>query len=85
MLNELVKTTKLSRVEITKIHTEFFRDCPSGKLDKKLFTKMYKELYPFGDATKFCQICYDSVCSCNIILHLVHFQHESHFFIFDLV
>lgn len=57
-LNELSKKTKLNRDEIIKMHKEFIRDCPNGKLDKKLFTKIYKELYPFGDATKFCNICF---------------------------
>jgi Ca2+-binding EF-hand superfamily protein len=57
-LAELSKKTKLSQEEITNMHREFIRDCPNGKLDKKQFAKIYKELYPFGDATKFCNICF---------------------------
>ena len=57
---ELSRKTKYKRDEILTLYAEFIRDCPSGKLDKKLFGKIYKELFPFGDSTKFCNICFQA-------------------------
>ena len=31
----------------------FKLDCPKGLLDKKKFTEVYKEFFPFGKAEKF--------------------------------
>ncbi len=59
-IDELMAKTALSRDEIKRMHGEFLRDCPNGRLDKKLFTKIYKQLYPNGNATKFCNICFQA-------------------------
>ncbi len=57
-LSEISRKTNLTKPEILKWHAEFLRDCPSGKLDKKLFIRIYKQSFPMGDATKFCKICF---------------------------
>ena len=57
-VSEISRKTNLTKAEILKWHVEFLRDCPSGKLDKKLFIKIYKQSFPMGDATKFCKICF---------------------------
>jgi len=57
-IEELSRKTKYKRDEILNLHSEFIRDCPSGKLDKKSFSKIYKELFPYGDSSKFCNICF---------------------------
>ena len=55
---QVAKKTNLTKQEILKWHAEFLRDCPSGRLDKKLFIQIYKQSFPMGDATKFCKICF---------------------------
>ncbi len=33
----------------------FQKDCPTGKLNKKKFTDVYKQFFPSGKAEKFCE------------------------------
>jgi hypothetical protein len=34
-------------------------DCPSGRLTKKEFIKIYEELFPTGKAKKFCDLVFN--------------------------
>lgn len=34
------------------------KDCPNGKLDLAQFEKFYKQIYPKGDAKKYCQAAF---------------------------
>ena len=34
-------------------------DCPTGRLSKKEFIKIYEELFPTGKATKFCDLVFN--------------------------
>ena len=51
--------TKFSHDEIEKWARGFQRDCPTGKLQKSEFVKIYNEFFPDGDATKFSQFVFD--------------------------
>jgi Ca2+-binding EF-hand superfamily protein len=42
----LEANTKFNREKIIAWHAAFISDCPSGRLDKKKFIKLYKELEP---------------------------------------
>ena len=57
-IEELCAHSKLTRNDILKMHSDFLVDCPNGKLDKKKFTTLYKQLYPQGDSKKFSNICF---------------------------
>lgn len=50
----LLANTQYTREQIMQWHRGFLKDCPSGQLDKKKFTEVYKEFYPQGKAEKFC-------------------------------
>lgn len=39
--------------QIKSHSTGFLKDCPSGKLSKQEFQKIYKQFFPFGDPTAF--------------------------------
>ena len=56
--NELARKTNMDRDEIIVWHREFIKDCPTGKLDQKSFSKVYQRAYPMGDSNKFCKICF---------------------------
>lgn len=42
----LENNTKFNRDKILAWHGAFLTDCPTGKLDKKKFVKLYQELEP---------------------------------------
>jgi Ca2+-binding EF-hand superfamily protein len=58
-LHALMVSTKMSREEILKWHAGFMIDCPSGRLSKKEFMKIYEELFPSGRAKKFCELVFN--------------------------
>ncbi len=58
-LHALMASTKMSREEILKWHAGFMIDCPSGRLSKKEFMKIYEELFPTGKAKKFCELVFN--------------------------
>lgn len=58
-LNALMVSTKMSSQEIMKWYNGFMIDCPSGRLSKKEFIKIYEELFPSGKARKFCELVFN--------------------------
>lgn len=58
-LHALSVSTKMDQDEILKWHNGFMIDCPSGKLSKKEFIKIYEELFPIGKAKKFCDLVFN--------------------------
>lgn len=55
----LLENTKLNRAQINALHQNFLKECPSGKLTKKDFVKLFKEVHPSENkkekADKFCE------------------------------
>ena len=55
----LLENTKLNRAQINGLHQNFLKECPSGKLTKKDFVKLFKEVHPSENkkekADKFCE------------------------------
>ena len=58
-MNALIVSTKMSREEILKWHDGFMIDCPSGRLSKKEFMKIYEELFPTKKAKRFCDLVFN--------------------------
>jgi neuronal calcium sensor 1 len=58
-INALISSTKMSKSEILKWHKGFMLDCPSGRLTKNQFIKIYEELFPSGRAKKFCELVFN--------------------------
>ena len=58
-LKALVATTKMSKSEILKWHRGFLNDCPSGRLSKNEFIKIYEELFPTTRAKRFCDLVFN--------------------------
>jgi Ca2+-binding EF-hand superfamily protein len=55
----LMDNTTLTRAQILALHKNFLKECPSGKLTKKDFIKLFKDVHPSQNkkekAEKFCQ------------------------------
>lgn len=52
-LQELKKATRFDRKELQQWYKGFLKDCPSGRLSKEDFQKIYKRFFPFGDPSTF--------------------------------
>lgn len=57
-LEAISKKTGLTKGQLFSMHQEFLKDCPSGRLSEKAFTKLYDQFYTNGNAKKFCKICF---------------------------
>ncbi len=45
-VNLLVANTHFTAEQINKFHNDFLQDCPSGRLEKKDFVRLFKQLHP---------------------------------------
>ncbi|CAG5102159.1 Oidioi.mRNA.OKI2018_I69.chr1.g169.t1.cds [Oikopleura dioica] len=52
-INELSEKTKFTPEEIRHWHDGFLKDCPTGKLTKNEFAKIYNQFFPHGDPSAF--------------------------------
>lgn len=53
VIEDLKVTTYFSERELTKWYKGFLKDCPSGKLGREGFHKIYKQFFPYGNPKKF--------------------------------
>jgi len=54
-IKELSAKTGYSREEIKQWYRGFLNDCPSGKLDRQEFKRVYANFFPCGDASEFAE------------------------------
>lgn len=52
-ISHLAQNTRFSSKDLQQWHRGFMKDCPSGQLAKKDFQAIYKQYFPFGDASKY--------------------------------
>jgi Ca2+-binding EF-hand superfamily protein len=52
-IDRLTKNTNYTPEQIRQWHEAFLRDCPSGKLNSRQFTEVYKKSYPEHEAEKY--------------------------------
>jgi Ca2+-binding EF-hand superfamily protein len=52
-INDLSEKTKFTPEEIRHWHDGFLKDCPTGKLTKNEFAKIYNQFFPHGDPSAF--------------------------------
>ena len=52
-IQSLAKRTDFSTDEIKRWYGAFIRDSPTGEMQRSEFVRVYKEMFPNGDATEF--------------------------------
>lgn len=66
----LLDNTKLNIHQIRALHLNFLKECPSGKLTKKDFIKLFKEVHPSENkkekADKFCEYVFKVIDRDNL-------------------
>lgn len=66
----LLDNTTLTRAQIVALHQNFLKECPSGKLTKKDFVKLFKEVHPSENkkekADKFCEYVFKVIDKNNL-------------------
>lgn len=69
-INRLLANTSLTRREIVTLHQNFLKECPTGKLTKKDFVKLFKEVHPSENknekADKFCEYVFKVIDKDNL-------------------
>lgn len=53
-MNFLTENTEFTKQQIKNWYSGFIVDCPSGELSKAKFIEVYQQLFPQGNAQKFC-------------------------------
>jgi Ca2+-binding EF-hand superfamily protein len=53
-MNFLTENTEFTKQQIKSWYSGFIVDCPSGELSKAKFIEVYQQLFPQGNAQKFC-------------------------------
>lgn len=66
----LLDNTNLTRAQIVALHHNFLKECPTGKLTKKDFVKLFKEVHPSENkkekADKFCEYVFKVIDTNNL-------------------
>jgi Ca2+-binding EF-hand superfamily protein len=66
----LLANTRLNRSQIHALHQNFLKECPTGKLTKKEFVKLFKEVHPSENkkekADKFCEYVFKVIDKDNL-------------------
>lgn len=57
-LTELQQNTLFDKKELQQWYKGFCRDCPQGHLDRQAFHAVYKQFFPFGDASAFSSLIF---------------------------
>jgi len=58
-LQELAEKTSFTEEEISHWHEGFLKDCPTGKLTKNEFAKIYNQFFPHGDPSAFAEFVFN--------------------------
>ncbi|CAF0989013.1 unnamed protein product [Brachionus calyciflorus] len=57
-IKDISNRTGLTKEQLYLMHKDFIKDCPNGKLTRRMFTKFYSQFYPIGNSKSFCKICF---------------------------
>jgi len=52
-LEDLQRSTKFDKRELQAWYKGFLKECPTAKLSKSEFQKIYRQFFPYGDPTSF--------------------------------
>ncbi|KAL7672940.1 hypothetical protein ACOME3_007816 [Neoechinorhynchus agilis] len=56
----LIENTNLTRKQINELYDSFLEDCPTGLINRKKFTFLFKRHYPTGHVDNFCRFLFQA-------------------------
>ncbi|CAN0177817.1 unnamed protein product [Lampetra fluviatilis] len=58
-LEDITRRTYFTEKEVQQWYRGFMKDCPNGQLDSAAFQTIYRQFFPFGDASKFASFVFN--------------------------
>ena len=60
-VEQISRETKFTKSEVKFLYRSFKQECPNGIIDEDRFKEVYENIFPFGDASKYAHLVFQSI------------------------